>query len=789
MTGAEGGEEGRRLRSLIDSLPDGVVEIGEDGVITFASRRLEEMFGYAPAELSGRLVEDLVPEPLRRAHVGHRGRHFSRGAGRPLGAVSGLRGRRKDGETFPCSIALGAPGGGRAVAVLRDETERSRLDEALRLRDAALAAAANAVVITDTEGIIQWVNPAFSAITGYASAEAVGQSTRLFKSGFHSPEFYRKMWETIANGRVWTGSVVNRRKDGALYHEEMTIAPVSGPDGRVAHFVAVKQDDTPRWRAEESLRKLNRAYRALSECNQALIRAQEEKVWVDRMCRIITEFGGYRTAWVAYRSEGRLGLESWDGSMADVSAALPAAEAVAASGGDSVEQAGTSLDGARALLPMSADGKVFGVLGIHSGESDAFDAGELRLVRELAGDMAYGIASLRAREENRRSLEKLGRTEEQLRHAQKMETAGRLAGGIAHDFNNLLTVILAACAEAAADLPETDGRREVVEMALGAARRGAELTRQLLAFSRRQVLVPQRFDLSAATVEMSRMLKRTLGEEIELRVEASEAVWVDADKGSIEQVLLNLAVNARDAMPRGGCLALRVLAAEASEAVSCVDALLPAGRYALIEVEDSGLGMTEEVTAHIFEPFFTTKESGKGTGLGLSTVYGISRQNRGGICVRSAAGKGTTFTVLLPRAPEAGPAGEEQAPPPPRAPRAEGSVLLVEDDPAVRALAARAVEAAGFSVRAAADPAEALRMAQVEAPQLVVTDVVLPGLSGPELVVRLRRRRPGLRALYVSGYMEHSILETAAEELSKGFLRKPFTPDELVRWAVETLRA
>jgi len=377
--------------------------------------------------------------------------------------------------------------------------------------------------------------------------------------------------------------------------------------------------------------------------------------------------------------------------------------------------------------------------------------------------------------------------EEQLRQSQKMEAVGQLAGGIAHDFNNLLTAILGSTQLLLHNMPPEDPRREDAEEIKLAGHRAAELTRQLLAFSRRQVLAPKVLDLNAVVANMERMLRRLLGEDIELVTSLdATAGAVNADPGQLEQVLLNLAVNARDAMPppAGGRLSIETARFTLHQEHVERRHRLPPGDYACLVVGDTGVGMDEATQAHLFEPFFTTKEVGKGTGLGLATVYGIVKQSGGYIWVYSERGRGTTVKVYLPRVP-----GVAEAPPLAPAPApsevrgGHETVLLVEDAAPVRALARRSLEAHGYHVIDASDGPSALELsARHGAPiDLLVTDVVMPGMSGRELAERLAPVRPGMKVLYTSGYTDDAMVRQGVLNAGVAFLQKPFVPDSLAR--------
>ncbi len=380
--------------------------------------------------------------------------------------------------------------------------------------------------------------------------------------------------------------------------------------------------------------------------------------------------------------------------------------------------------------------------------------------------------------------------EEQFRQSQKMEAVGQLAGGIAHDFNNLLTAILGNTQLLLRELPPGDSKRGDVEEIRKASERAASLTRQLLAYSRRQMLQPEVLDLNVVVAEMDKMLRRLIGEHIALvAVLTPDLGRVRADPNQIEQVIVNLAVNARDAMPDGGKLTVETANVDLDEAFAQAHLGSVPGSYALLAVTDTGAGMDATVRAHLFEPFFTTKEVGKGTGLGLATVYGIVKQSGGYISVYSEPGRGSSFKIYLPRiaTPADAPPGPQKSGP---APGSE-TVLVVEDEAAVLTLSRRALEAQGYVVLAASDPAAALRVVERHGGMihLLLTDVVMPGLSGRELADRLTAQRPGIRVLYMSGYPGDAVVQHGTLPSGSAFLQKPFSPDGLARKVRDVLDA
>ena len=379
--------------------------------------------------------------------------------------------------------------------------------------------------------------------------------------------------------------------------------------------------------------------------------------------------------------------------------------------------------------------------------------------------------------------------EEQFRQTRKMETAGRLAGGIAHDFNNLLTAILGTSEILLGDLPEGNPHREDVEEIKRAANRAANLTRQLLAFSRRQVLQPKITDLNLVVSNVESMLRRLIGEDIDLVAQLTpELGRVKADPGQMEQVLMNLAVNARDAMPQGGTLLIETSNVSLTADEVLGRAPMEPGEYVLLVVSDSGVGMSQEVQQHLFEPFFTTKEPGKGTGLGLATVYGIVKQSGGFIYAYSELGRGSAFKIYLPRV-EGRVEVNESSPTAPALPRGAGTVLLVEDEEAVRRLARRVLESRGYRVLEASHGTQALHLSgeQPGRIQLLVTDVIMPGMSGQDLARQLLARRPDLKVLFISGYTDEAIKSHGDLLPGTAFLQKPFTPSGLLTKVTDVL--
>ncbi|HUS11553.1 MAG TPA: response regulator [Pyrinomonadaceae bacterium] len=395
--------------------------------------------------------------------------------------------------------------------------------------------------------------------------------------------------------------------------------------------------------------------------------------------------------------------------------------------------------------------------------------------------------------ERKRAEEALRNSEDQLRQAQKLEAVGQLAGGVAHDFNNILTVITGYSDILIRKTAEGDPNRSKIEEIKRAAERASSLTRQLLAFSRKQVLQPKLFNLNSLVADMGNMLRRLIGEDIELTaVLTDEATEIDADPGQLEQVLMNLVVNARDAMPNGGKITIETSMVEIDRPYAETHVAVQPGPYVMLAVSDNGSGIDAETREHIFDPFYTTKEQGKGTGLGLSTVYGIVKQSGGNIWVYSEPERGTVFKIYLPRAKSL--EMTESSAPVRIPPRGRETILLVEDEQMVRELAKEILEDNGYAVMAARNGEEGLRICEEFEGRIdmMITDVVMPHMSGRELAERVVHLRPETKVLYMSGYTDDAIMRHGILDDHMLFLQKPFTADSFVlkiRDALELVRA
>jgi signal transduction histidine kinase len=441
-------------------------------------------------------------------------------------------------------------------------------------------------------------------------------------------------------------------------------------------------------------------------------------------------------------------------------------------------------------VPVFSKGRIIGGLLLRSLKPYAYTDKDVRLAERIGNQIAGAIANAQLYAERIQAEQERAALQEQLRQSQKMEAIGKLAGGVAHDFNNLLTVIQGYGELILNSVDQNSPLRQDVQEIINASERASSLTRQLLAFSRKQVLQPKVLDLNTHVSNMDKMLRRMIGEDIELVTLLAENLGrIKADPGQIEQVILNLALNAKDAMLKGGKLTIETANVKLDESYAHSHIGVTPGHYVMLSVSDNGVGMTPEIKERIFEPFFTTKEKGKGTGLGLSTVYGIIQQSGGNVWVYSEPGVGTTFKIYLPVIEEGRDSIQSLAV---STKPLQGSetILLVEDEEMVRKLACTVLQKYGYTVLEAPNGEEALRIVQGQNGNpihLMVTDVVMPGMSGRQLADRLGSLWPEMKVLYMSGYTDNAIVHHGVLDPGIAYIQKPFAPNALTSKVREIL--
>jgi two-component system cell cycle sensor histidine kinase/response regulator CckA len=605
-------------------------------------------------------------------------------------------------------------------------------------------------IIGSTNNIVQSWNRGAEKLFGYTSLEMIDRPISVIVPSSRPGEATDLLDRLNRGEAIRHYETVRVKKDGTSVDVSLTISAIRDPAGHILGASSVARDITERKRAEEALRVSEERYRHLFE------QSPDAMLLYDATTLAIIEVNE-----AAVQQYGYSHLEFAGLTLKEI---RPAGEVPRL-----LEYA------ARPVQPDA------GVWRHQRKDGSAFHV-DVRVYPFTDAGRGLRFAAVRD------ISERLG-LEDRLRQAQKMDAIGQLAGGVAHDFNNLLTAILGYAHMVSEALEEGDARRIDVQEIINAGNRAAALTKQLLAFSRKQVLQTTIVDLNALINHTSQMLRRLIGEHIELVTAlAADLAPVRADYGQLEQIVINLAVNARDAMPGGGRLSIETANVELDDSYALQHFVVRPGRYVMLAVSDSGVGMNEDTKQRLFEPFFTTKEQGKGTGLGLSTVYGIVKQSEGYIWVYSEPGRGAAFKVYLPRTESA---AEPAGTPAPKTLASGGSekVLVVEDEQAVRYLTRVLLERSGYRVMDAGNPreAEAVFSEQAGSIDLLLTDVVMPGSNGPALFKRLAERQPGLKVLYMSGYTDDTIVREGRLDTDGAFIQKPFTADGLMRKVREVL--
>ncbi|HLY61388.1 MAG TPA: PAS domain S-box protein [Terriglobia bacterium] len=749
-----------RFRTLIEMAPV-AIGIARHGVTVYANRKYLEIYGYSQVEeIKGKSVADYWA-PESRPEI----EEFVRQRANGLSAAEEHEGigLRKDGSQFPVHVAVKVvqlADGAASFGFFWDLTERQQAERALTERERQLVEAQRLAGVGSWEWDVKTAAVTWSRELYKLAGFDPDQSWPDFQKEYHAiypPETWARLdaagRETMKTGAPFEVEGYINVADGTKKWIISRGAVDYDADRQPVRLRGTVQDITERKRAEEALRDSEERYRLLFERNFA---------------------GVTRTT-----LDGRV-LEC-NQSFARIY------------GYDSIEE----------VLPLNVRDFYYEDSGrdefLNRLMKEKVVVGYEYRARRKDGKSAWVLISSSLIEEEKQGTTILSTVlditrwrelGEQLRQAQKMDAVGRLAGGVAHDFNNMLQIINGYSELLLDELPAQDPSRDLVKEIKNSVDRSASLTRQLLAFSRQQVMTPEIVDLNKVIINSNKMVRRLIGEHIELiSVEGVDLSRVRVDSGRIDQVILNLAVNARDAMPDGGRLTVETANVQVDEDFARGHIPMTPGPYVMLKVSDTGCGMDADTKIRIFEPFFTTKEKGKGTGLGLATVYGIIKQSGGYVWVESELGQGTAFTIYFPPSENAIQIKEATI----EAEILGGSetVLIVEDEKDIRWLMRKAVEAKGYTVLEAHDGTEALHVAEQHpgAIHLLLTDMVMPGISGRALADQLADRRPELKVLYMSGYTGDSLNRQDALELGAAFLQKPFAPDSLARKVREVLDA
>ena len=751
-------ESEARLRTYLESASEGIVVVDRAGRIEYVNARTEEMFGYTRRQLLGETIEILLPERYQARHVERRDDYVARPRPRPMGIGMELVGRRSDGTEFPVEVGLSAvpvKDGTIQIGFINDISARKESETALRESEQRfrnlVETTSDGVWETDEHGAFTYVSPQVRGVLGYEPVDMLGKTTFDFMTPEEAcrvrPLYHEKLLAAMPLNRI---EQLMLRRDGTEVVVENNGVPFFDGEGVLRGYRGIARDITERRKADDALREseasLNRAQRMARLGNWEENMLTGELRWSDEVFNIF-HLSGEK---LPLRREDFFAMVHPE-DQAAVRAAV--AEAM------------------RTGRPYSIDHRIVLADGderhVHEHAELVFD--DTGRCMRLVGTV--------------QDITEYKRLEEQLRQSQRMEAVGRLAGGVAHDFNNLLTII-SGYSELLLGQTENDSpeRKDLLEISK-AAKRAGSLTRQLLAFSRRQILQLKVINLNTVIADLDKMLRRLIGEDVELRLALDPNLGMArADPTQIEQVIMNLAVNARDAMPHGGHLLIETSCAELDEFYTASRPDMKPGSYILIAVTDTGMGIPADILPHIFEPFFTTKARDKGTGLGLSTVYGIVKQSGGSIYVYSEPGRGTTFKIFFPLAEDVTglvrprPAAAE-------APRGTETILVVEDEQAVRMLIRTILEAHGYSVLEAHRGKEALEILQerTEPIDLMITDVVMPEMSGRELAEFATVLAPRMKVLYISGYTDDAIVQHGVLGPGVPFLQKPFTHEALTR--------
>ena len=718
-----------QLVGVVEQLPLGIYHVDTDWVLTYVNAEAVAILGFSAEDLVGRTLYEIFPDL-----PGTFPDRMSRQAIESRKAVDFVNFYEPMGTWFEVTV-FPTPNG--HLTVFKDVTDLQDTNRLMRLQSAALDAAANAIVITDRDGIIQWFNPAFATSYGYAKEEVLGHNPgEVIRSHIHDDAFYDAMWQTILRGDVWQGEIINRRKDGALVYEEMTITPVVDENGDITNFVAIKQDIGAR---KESERLIRRQADLIERSSDAIVVCD-----LDGTVLFWNKGAEIQFGWSKSEAEGQLARDVPFWNAARYSEAMET----------------TRRDG-----EWSAELEL-----IDRNGQPARCLARWTLVEEEGGN---AILALYTDVSEQYALSR------RIESAQRLESVGPLAGGIAHELNNMLAPVLMGV-DMLSGSEQDASRVEVLESMRRSVERSARLVQQVLSVSRGVEGVRNAVSIGVLLHDVRSLVENALPSGVSLSVNIAGDVWtIVGDTDHIQQVILNLFSNAVDAMPDGGIISVDVenVDVDSQYAVSIQNARV--GRFVCIQIHDNGSGMPDNVVEHIFEPFFTTKKVGEGTGLGLSTTIGLVHSLDGFMDVRSRVGVGSTFRVYLPAEPED---TEEQV----LDSNVSGNgelIMVVDDDEEIRKITSATLESVGYRVLVAHDGADAIGKFALNRRDiaLVITDLIMPVMDGPAFIQAVRALDPGAR---IAAWTGNKGAQRAVDVASLGVpyvLEKPIAGRDLLR--------
>lgn len=738
-----------RLLALTENCADVIMMLDADGTIQFASTAIERVSGYGAAQVVGRNCFECVhPDDATRLRAEHR-----RCVATPDARFSTqYRARHADGTWRQREVTavnhLASPAVRAIVVNYRDVSERKRIEAALTKSEADYRATFENAPIgmahTGLDGRWLRVNDRLRTLLGYSEEQFRATD---FPAITHPDDVEEN---TGAREQLLAGAISRyavekryRRAGGDYLWVNLTVSLHRDNGGEPQHFIATVEDISERKLAQQELTHI-------FDLSPDMICTANHEGFFTRTNPAFNRTLGYTAEQL--QASRFLSFVHEDDHAATV----------------------------RELGRLAEGETTFGFTNRYRTAAGSYRLIEWHAKADAEAQLIYAIA----RDQTDKRL-----LEDQFRQAQKMEAVGRLAGGVAHDFNNLLTAILGFAEMTMEQMPEDDPGRKDVAHIIHAGHSAAALTKQLLAFSRKQILAPEVLDLNALVSGTQSILRRLIGEDVELQVSLDPALRrINADRGQVEQVIMNLAVNARDAMPAGGVLRIETDMVNLDAAFAASHPGAPRGEHVRLSLTDTGVGMAPDVLAHLFEPFFTTKDQGKGTGLGLATVYGIVKQSEGYISLTSVEGQGTTFFVHFPSVKAAALIAADPVPRP-RTSKCSETILIVEDQSEVRHVIRHVLTRQGYNVLEACEGGAALALlrARTEPVDLVLTDVVMPGMSGREFVARLDHDEVAMPVLYMSGYTDDEVVKRGVLDLAINFLHKPFATEPLLKKIREVL--